>query len=58
MNKYLVCCEVKRQEIVAVEAANTEEAIEEAKFRLDEFDEIVIEHVSVPMGNRWVCVDD
>ena len=58
MNKYLVSCSFKGQEHIVVKAENIEDAKKEAKYRLDEFDEIEIEYVSVPMGNGWVCVDD
>ena len=58
MNRYLVCCEVKRQEIVEVKAANIEEAKEEAKYILSDFDEVEIEHVSVPRYGGGVCVNE
>lgn len=58
MNKYLVSCSFKGQKHIAVKAENIEQAKEEAKYRLSEFDEIEIEDVSVPMGSGWVCVDE
>ena len=47
MNEYIVYCVVKREENVEIKAKNTKEAIELARHRLSEHDEIEIDDVCI-----------